>query len=170
MISLQTFFNNSNQSFDSEITKSTNSRNSNYIISNYEIKKIIGQGTFSDVFITKKKTNGKIYAIKIVKKQYLNKMGIKSHIITQKFINSFLNEKKIMTEIDHPFVNKIEDSFTNKNTYYLVSKFYQGGELQFHLNKVGRFNEKATKFYTSQILLALEYLHSQNIIFREYII
>lgn len=40
------------------------------------------------------------------------------------------------------------------------------GELFFHMRKEKRFTEKKTKFYAAEILLALEYLHSKDIIYR----
>lgn len=168
MISLQTFFNHSAISIESEFTQSTNSRiSSTYKFIDYDTIKLIGQGTFADVYLVRKKTSKEIYAIKVVGLDYFTKKGIKAKCTKQNFIESFLNEKKIMSEVDHPFINKLEQSFIYKNSYCLVSQFYQGGELRFHLNKVGRFNERATKFYSSQVLLALEYLHDNNIIYRE---
>ncbi len=45
--------------------------------------------------------------------------------------------------------------------------FIQGGELFAHLHKVQRFTEEATKFYTTQMVLALGHLHEQNILYRD---
>lgn len=46
-------------------------------------------------------------------------------------------------------------------------KIPSGGELYTHLQKVSKFNEEYTLFYSSQVLLALEYLHKQGIIYRD---
>lgn len=46
-------------------------------------------------------------------------------------------------------------------------KFVRGGELFFHLKKDKKFKESRALFYASQILLAIEYLHNQDIIYRD---
>lgn len=57
----------------------------------------------------------------------------------------------------------------SKQEHYLfmVLEFQAGGEIFYHMNKVQRFSEKMAKFYFSEILLALEYLHSRNIFYRD---
>ena len=50
---------------------------------------------------------------------------------------------------------------------YLVMDYCPGGELFFHIQRVERFNEEAVKFYGAQLVLALEHLHLNNIIYRE---
>ena len=42
-----------------------------------------------------------------------------------------------------------------------------GGELFYHIQRVERFNEEAVKFYGAQLVLALDHLHQNNIIYRE---
>lgn len=46
-------------------------------------------------------------------------------------------------------------------------EYVNGGELFFHLSRDRIFSEERTKFYGSEILLALDYLHSQGIIYRD---
>lgn len=46
-------------------------------------------------------------------------------------------------------------------------EFVNGGELFFHLNKANKFTEERAKFYAAEILLAVEYLHSQGIVYRD---
>lgn len=52
---------------------------------------------------------------------------------------------------------------------YALRRFCPGGELFFHLSRAGRFEEEAARFYASEILLALEHLHSFDIVYREYV-
>ena len=49
---------------------------------------------------------------------------------------------------------------------FFVLDYCAGGELFFHLGKVGRFPEERAKFYAAQITLALEYVHGLDIIYR----
>lgn len=167
MISLQTFLNHSAISIESELTQSNSSRNSCIKLKDYNIIKQIGQGTFSDVFLARKVSTGKVYALKVVSINTFSKKILSPQAANDHFMSVFLNEKKIMSEINHPFLNHLEQSFITKNKYCLVSQFFQGGELSSYLLKIRKFSERITKFYTAQILLALEYLHENNIIFRE---
>ena len=55
----------------------------------------------------------------------------------------------------------------NEEKLYMVMDYCPGGELFFHIQRVERFNEEAVKFYGSQLVLALEHLHKNTIIYRE---
>ena len=50
---------------------------------------------------------------------------------------------------------------------YFVLDYCAGGELFFHLGREGRFEEDRARFYAAQIVLALEHLHSLNVIYRD---
>ncbi len=130
------------------------------IIDDFVIIKLIGRGTYGKVFLVRKKDSSEILAMKVLKKK---EMLIKDQILNVK------TEKRIMEILDFPFINKLKYAFQNKYKLYLLTEFCQGGELFFHLNKCGRFNEKSVVFYAAQIILALEHLHEKNILYREYI-
>lgn len=49
----------------------------------------------------------------------------------------------------------------------MVLEFCPGGEIFYHMNKVQRFSEKVAKFYFAEIVLAIEYLHNNNIFYRD---
>lgn len=127
-------------------------------IDNFTIIKVIGTGSFGKVMLVSKEDDGKIYAMKILKKK---NMILKDKILSTK------NERKILEFLDHPLLLKLKYSFQNEIKLYLLTDYCAGGELYYHINKVGNFNEEAVKFYASQILLALEYLHSNKIFYKE---
>ena len=106
------------------------------------------------------KENKKLYAMKTIPKKRIKK--------TSQFQN-ILNEKAILQQNDHPFVVNLEKAFQTESKLYMVMPFYEGGELFVHLGKQpgGRFTESQAKFFSAEILLALEYLHSKNIIYRD---
>eukprot|EP00595_Chromulina_sp_UTEXLB2642_P003757 CAMPEP_0196765640 /NCGR_PEP_ID=MMETSP1095-20130614/10249_1 /TAXON_ID=96789 ORGANISM="Chromulina nebulosa, Strain UTEXLB2642" /NCGR_SAMPLE_ID=MMETSP1095 /ASSEMBLY_ACC=CAM_ASM_000446 /LENGTH=291 /DNA_ID=CAMNT_0042124017 /DNA_START=1202 /DNA_END=2077 /DNA_ORIENTATION=- len=58
-------------------------------------------------------------------------------------------------------------AFQTADKLFFVLDYCAGGELFFHLGKVGRFSEERSKFYSAQIILALEYVHSLDIIYRD---
>ena len=129
-------------------------------VDDFTIIKVIGRGSYGKVLLVKKNNTSEILAMKILKKK---EMVIRNQILHVK------NERKIMEMVDHPFIIKLKYAFQNRHKLYLLTDFCPGGELFFHIQKIQRFNEEATKFYAAQIILALECLHSADIVYREYI-
>ncbi len=69
--------------------------------------------------------------------------------------------------MDHPFIVTLRYAFQTPDKLYMVFDFVNGGELFFHLNQEDMFKEDRAKFYSAEILLALQFLHSKNIIYRD---
>ena len=127
-------------------------------INDFTTLKVIGKGSYGKVLLVEKKDDKKIYAMKILKKKAMIKRNQVAHIKT---------ERKIMELVDHPFIVKLRYAFQNPQKLYMVMDYCPGGELFFHIQRVERFNEEAVKFYGAQLVLALDHLHKNNIIYRE---
>ena len=69
--------------------------------------------------------------------------------------------------LSHPFILRLHYSFQCSRKLYLLLDYEGGGSLFFHLLKKRRFTETEVLFYACEIILALEYLHSKNIIYRD---
>ena len=67
----------------------------------------------------------------------------------------------------HPFIVKMDYAFQSETKLFFVLEYCPGGELFFYLSQIGRFKEDAARFYASNILLALEHLHSLDILYRD---
>ena len=91
----------------------------------------------------------------------------KSLISQWKKMDYVMNEKEILSMIDHPFIMKMHYSFSTKNYLNLVLDFCPGGELFFHIVKQKRFTESVAKFYIAEIILAIEHLHDNDILYRD---
>jgi len=124
----------------------------------FEIIRVLGRGAFGKVILTQKKDDGELYAVKIMNK---------GDVIEKNQIEQIKTEKDILEKVRHPFLVGLEYCFHSPSRIYFVMKFMQGGELFQHLKKAKRFSEPDTKFYAAQILLALEYLHKMDIIYRD---
>jgi len=72
-----------------------------------------------------------------------------------------------MNNSKHPFLVGLRYSFQTAEKLYFVLDYVNGGELFFHLQKEKRFSEPRARFYTAEIVLAIEYLHSLDIIYRD---
>jgi len=76
-------------------------------------------------------------------------------------------ERRILENIRHPCIVRLRYAFQTRTKLYMVLDYIPGGELFFHLQKVGRFPEEQAKFYAANIILGLEHLHRHNIIYRD---
>ena len=132
--------------------------NKKLTVNDFTTLKVIGKGSYGKVLLVKKNDDNKIYAMKILKKKAMIKRNQVNHIKT---------ERKIMELIDHPFIVKLAFAFQTPQKLYMIMDYCPGGELFYHIQRVERFNEEAVKFYGAQLVLALDYLHKNNIIYRE---
>ena len=123
--------------------------------------KLIGKGTFGQVFQVRKKDTQRIYAMKVLSKKV---------IVQKKEIAHTLGERNILvrTAMTHsPFIVGLKFSFQTPNDLYLVTDYMSGGELFWHLQKEGRFREDRAKFYIAELILALQHLHQHDIVYRD---
>ena len=96
----------------------------------YHFDRTLGTGSFGRVKLAKHKKDGKYVAIKILKK---------SELIKLKQVDHILNEIKILSMIDHPFL-VYTDGFTQDSKFlYVVLELVNGGELFTYLRGVGKF-------------------------------
>ena len=91
----------------------------------------------------------------------------KAKIIDKKSIESILGEKKILSELSHPFIVNMIYSFQDFDYLYLVMELLSGGNLRYNLSLKKRFNEKQIKFLIGCIMVGLKYIHGQNILHRD---
>eukprot|EP01087_Luapelamoeba_hula_P017351 TRINITY_DN545_c0_g1_i1.p1 TRINITY_DN545_c0_g1~~TRINITY_DN545_c0_g1_i1.p1 ORF type:complete len:466 (+),score=100.63 TRINITY_DN545_c0_g1_i1:146-1543(+) len=127
-------------------------------VNDFESHLLIGKGSFGKVLLVKYLPTGQFYAMKILNKSTIVARGETIHTKA---------EQKILMKIEHPFLVKLHYSFQTPDKLYFVMDFANGGELFFHLQKEKVFNEDRARFYCAEILLGLEYLHSQGIVYRD---
>lgn len=140
---------------DEKIKKITNNK---ITIDDFSILKVVGKGSYGKVLQVKKRDDKQVYAMKVLKKRYMRKKNQVEHIKT---------ERQILELMEFPFIINLKYAFQNEQKLYLVMDYCPGGELFFHIQRVERFNEEAVKFYAAQMVLAIHYLHENNIIYRE---
>lgn len=127
-------------------------------IEDFELLKVIGRGAFGKVMLVKKKDDGKIYAMKIMKKRTIIARGQVDHTKA---------ERKILQSLDHPFLMALRYAFQSKEKLYLVLDYIRGGELFFHLKNNRRFEEQVAQLWCGEVALAMGHLHSLGVIYRD---
>jgi hypothetical protein len=95
------------------------------------------------------------------------KMLKKSEIIRLKQVEHIKAEKSILSRISHPFIVNLYTAFQDERNLYMTMEYVIGGELFSQLRKVGRFSNETARYYAAEIILALAYLHSLDIVYRD---
>ncbi len=127
----------------------------------FEILRLLGKGTFGQVYQVRKRDTGRIYAMKVLSKKV---------IVKKKEIAHTIGERDILVttaSTGSPFIVGLKFSFQTPTDLYLVTDYMSGGELFWHLQKEGRFNEERAKFYIAELVMALEQLHNNDIVYRD---
>lgn len=109
------------------------------------------------MFLVRDKADQVLYAMKVLKKDY---------IIRKKQVEHTKTERSVLGYIHHPFIVGLHMAFQTADKLFFVLDYCSGGELFFHLGKVGRFPEARARFYAAQIILALEHVHLMGVIYR----
>ncbi|KOB73103.1 putative cAMP-dependent protein kinase catalytic subunit [Operophtera brumata] len=126
--------------------------------SDFDRIKILGTGAFGVVVLVRHIISQKYYAMKMLEK---------AKIVKLRQIEHSFYEKKILCGLNFPFVVYMKFFFKDNVYLYFVLPFIAGGEMFAHLRKMGKFEETSAKFYGSQVILALEYLHSCDLVYRD---
>jgi len=136
-------------------------RDSKVSKNDFHFLKVIGWGGYSNVVLARKKDNGKLYAIKIIKKDA-------TYLKTNKSI--YIAEANIMRKLSgSPFIVNLHYTFQTENELYFAMDPWIGGTL-FHFfthSARGSLNKNIVKFYMSEIIIALEKIHLKNIMYRD---
>lgn len=127
-------------------------------LDDFRVRRVIDKGSFGEVFLTEFLPDGKMYAMKRIKKSILTDKSLKE---------STENEKEILMNLNHPFLLTMSYLIENEKRYYFFLEYISGGNMYKNMFKVKRFEEEAAKFYTVQLALGLAYLHEHNLVHRD---
>ena len=145
-----------------------------------DAKKIgINKNSFTKLELIYNYSYGKVYKVKLKKKILEDNPDIDispDSILILKSINkkemNRLNQLKniekainSLTNIDNPFIQQIIFAFQDNKNIYIVEELCFGGNLKWHIN-LALFEEEEAKYYISELILGIEYLHKKNIFYK----
>ncbi|KAI0703585.1 cAMP dependent protein kinase [Cytidiella melzeri] len=132
-------------------------------LTDFEVKGTLGTGTFGRVLLVKLRgtsssTANNCFALKVLRKSEIVRLRQVEHVNAERYI---------LSRARHPFVVDLYATFQDSMNIYMLQSYVPGGELFTHLRRAQRFTPDVTRFYLATIILALKYLHSFNIIYRD---
>ena len=119
---------------------------------------VIGRGGFGKVWKVLLKRTSKNYALKEMSKM---------KIILKRSEKSIQSERELLSNLYHPFIVNMISAFQDFNNLYLVMDLFKGGDMRYHIFLNKKFSEIQSKFFISNIIIGLEYLHKNKIIHRD---
>lgn len=128
----------------------------------FDLLKVLGKGGYGKVFQVKKRGGAdkhRLYAMKVLKKATIAR-NAKDTAHTKA-------ERNILESVKNPFVVDLIYAFQTDGKLYLILEYLSGGELFMQLEREGIFMEDMASFYLAEILLGLEHLHLEGIIYRD---
>lgn len=110
--------------------------------------------------LAEEKSTRQLFAIKVLKKDF---------IVQNDEIESMRSEKRVFLAVNsqrHPFLVGLHSCFQTETRVYFVMEYVNGGDLMLHIQRQ-QFSEKRARFYACEVLLALEFFHKRNILYRD---
>lgn len=128
-------------------------------IKDFEVIKPISKGAFGSVYLSKKKSTGEYFAIKVLKK---------ADMVAKNQVTNVKAERAIMMwQGESDFVAKLYWTFSSKDYLYLVMEYLNGGDCASLIKVLGGLPEDWVKKYLGEVVLGVEHLHSRGIVHRD---
>lgn len=129
-------------------------------VSDFQLLKVLGKGAYGKVMLCRLKQDAEteLYAMKTMRKATLLERDQIDHARTERYI---------LQNIHCPFLTRLIYAFQTRDKLYMCLEYLPGGELFFWLKKEKRFSEERVRLYAAQLILALEALHENDIVYRD---
>eukprot|EP00929_Paragymnodinium_shiwhaense_P083352 TRINITY_DN44375_c0_g2_i1.p1 TRINITY_DN44375_c0_g2~~TRINITY_DN44375_c0_g2_i1.p1 ORF type:complete len:800 (-),score=124.10 TRINITY_DN44375_c0_g2_i1:238-2637(-) len=124
----------------------------------FELVRLLGKGSFGEVFHVKHKRTRLEYAMKILQK---------SKIVRQNLLKYAMTERNVLSYIHHPYIVGLHYAFQTANHLVMVLEFCPRGSLQQKITEEKRLPEAIARLYDAEVLLALGHLHQRHIVYRD---
>ena len=137
---------------------SSKNKDSHITRNNFKFLCVIGKGGFGRVWKIQSKKTKQVFALKEMSKL---------KIIDKKSEKSINTEREFLSKLNHPFIVNMHYAFQDKDNLYLVMDMLSGGDLRYHVSRYRKFSEEQTRFFIANMVYALQYIHSHNVIHRD---
>lgn len=97
-------------------------------------------------------------AMKIIKKTEVVRLKQAEHV---------KNEVTLLSAVTHPFIVNMYSYYMDERNVYVLEEYVPCGQLFKHIEKNGKLTNEASRFYAAQLVMAIQYLHSEGIVYRD---
>ena len=119
---------------------------------------VLGSGSYGDVFLVSSQRNSQTYALKTINKY---------KILKEKLTENLESERKVLLQIDHPFIMKLVKTLKDDMNIYFLQELIHGKELFDVIRDIGVLSHDECKFYGAMMMLAVDFLHSKGFVYRD---
>ncbi len=136
-------------------------------LNDFDFIKVLGRGCFGKVMLAELKSTDELFAVKVLKKEsVLHPFGADD--IDRSLLELIMTEKRVLAlSSKHPFLTALHSCFQTKDCLFFVMEYCNGGNLMFHFQNAGKFDENLVRFYAAELTLGLEFLHQNGIVYRD---
>ncbi|CAO3644219.1 unnamed protein product [Cunninghamella blakesleeana] len=132
--------------------------NSEIDLTHFALLRSVGKGAFGKVRVVQHRGTKQLYALK-----YINK----AKCIKMRAVDNIISERRILEQLNYNYIVNLRYAFQDDENLFMVIDLMLGGDLRFHLDRMGHFDEDLVKFYAAELALAIHYLHEHNIVHRD---
>eukprot|EP01035_Chromulina_nebulosa_P028811 gene28811-38093_t len=130
-------------------------------LSSFKFKRELGRGAFGRVMLAEAKTDGKLYALKIISKSNMRTSDKRQAKAERDILYA------MALKSPHPFTSGLKFAFQSENNLYLGMDFIPGGNLRELIKRMKFLPEDWVRFYAAELVLAISHLHSLNVLYRD---
>ncbi|XP_059834723.1 aurora kinase A isoform X1 [Hypanus sabinus] len=141
-----------------ECQSSSEKKKKQWCLDDFEIGRPLGKGKFGNVYLARERQSRFILALKVLFKSQLEKAAVEHQL---------RREVEIQSHLRHPNILRLFGYFHDASRVYLILEYAPRGELYKELQKCGKFDDKRSATYMSELADALVYCHSKKVIHRD---
>ncbi|KAG0168545.1 hypothetical protein DFQ28_004787 [Apophysomyces sp. BC1034] len=127
-------------------------------LAHFTLLRSVGKGAFGKVRVVQHKGTKQLYALK-----YINK----SKCIQMRAVENIISERRLLEQINCGLIVNLRYAFQDDENLFMILDLMLGGDLRFHLDRLGVMPEEYVRFYAAEVAISLHYLHKKNIVHRD---